>query len=199
MPTFRTLGGTPHPTFRNSLLFIDAKTNEVVKVVNLEQSSAPPPVPPKPSGLRGKPAATPRTPPTSTPSSPVPKSSPPPSPGALIAAQVDEITKHMFPGHNLGGSTTTTPRHSTVADEIAKDREMDRAERDSSEQMAQLGGVSVEQFAVPSSAAVERAGAPDLVCEDAMSQVDEAPERASERRTREGMELLDEAMNIGSG
>ncbi|KAK4690395.1 hypothetical protein P7C70_g9594, partial [Phenoliferia sp. Uapishka_3] len=113
--TFRA--NAAHPTIRNSLLFIDEETDDVVGVIELEEGK-PPKVPPKPERLRQVTPpptvmAIPESPLHSPPSSPEvptkeiiaappsPGTPKPLSPGAKLAKQVDEHTEKTFPGHNL--------------------------------------------------------------------------------------------------
>ncbi|KAL8276320.1 hypothetical protein RQP46_011286 [Phenoliferia psychrophenolica] len=182
LPTFRPhphqtqtqqslgLGAPPphHPTFRNSLLFIDEATNEIIDVLPLA-SSVGPPVPPKPLGLR--PAKTP--PPPATPTA-----------GALLAAQVNSISRKMFPGHNLAGSEASDLSPGADA---AAEREMRRIEADGSQQVAQSGpNILAQDFVLPTPSA------PSLPEEK--EEEDEPRERASEQRRRASLALLDEAM-----
>ena len=174
--------GAPHSTFRNSLLFIDADTSEVLQVLPLASASAPP-VPPKPLNLRAKKPVDVAT--------PVPRS-PPPSPGALIAAQVDEITRKMFPGHNLGTSSSSMV-DSTPTAEAAQDREMRRIEADGSEQMARSGGFEAQSLVLQSVQVEDVEEGPTWDDERASTT-----RSATSTRTRRGIALLDEAMDLGS-
>lgn len=111
LPTFRELGlggASPHATFRNSLLFLDEETQQVVGVIPLQaapetnaaagveppsEASQPPPLPPKSS------------PP---PSPPKLKSSPPPSPPKPDRLRTPPATPQKTAA-TAAPSTPTTP------------------------------------------------------------------------------------------